>query len=316
MDNNTTTYESLSSEVGDMLMHSIYTRSYNELLAKELNKTKAIFINQIHYWTTVLRNEEHYHEGRYWVYESYKSWQKQFPSMTARQIQNILISLEEDGYIYVGNFNKKDYDKTKWYAVNYDKVKETLLKQGQKTEDAVKPYEKISSPPYEKISIPPYEKSSSPIPNISIPKKSLPNNQKKINGAFRENALPVLDNNHIEDIHAYIAKTRERILSWNEVSDYADELCQALEHYYYRYWNAKKETHPPYSPSNMRKVCEVFVNYLGNNGILDMIDKYFETESMKENSDLRMLHFISDGITQNRAYETGQLDAIPHREFD
>jgi len=291
-------YETLSSEVSDMLMSSKYTRSYNELLAKELNKTKAIFINQIHYWTTILRDEKHFHEGRYWVYESYKSWQKQFPSMTTRQIQNILISLEADGYILVGNFNEKDYDKTKWYAVNYEKVKEVLLNQGKKQEDAKDPYEIISSPPYEKISIPPYEKSSSPIPNISIPNNSTPNNS--INScAFLENAP------RIDDLGLYMFHVRRAVMNSERIIS-KDKVVEAMEYFFRQYAIHKGENHIKLKKETIESIGEKLDVFADDLKI--MIDRYFSTDFREDYCSLS--HFASDNILELKAYETGALGPV------
>lgn len=282
-------------------------------LAILIGVDQTMMLCQIDFWIQNHQDDEHCKDGRYWIYESYDNWKEQFPYWGKTKIREIIRKLKEKNLIITGNYNKMSGDNTKWYTVNYDLL-DKIMSEKKRLDDTH--LSENGTGPLSESDTCHLSENGRPIPNISIPNKSLPKNQKKINGAFQENAQHILDNNHIENINAYIARTKERILQCDDLAPYADELCQAIEHYYYRYWNAKRENHPPYSPSNMRKVCEVFVNYLGNNGILDMIDKYFETESMKENSDLRMLHFISDGITQNRAYETGQLDAIPHREFD
>ena len=308
---NNTNYKDLSNEVGEMLTHSKYVRSYNELLAKELNKTKAILINQIHYWTTILRDEKHFHDGRYWVYESYKSWQKQFPSMTARQIQNILISLEEDGYILVGNFNEKEYDKTKWYTVNYEKVKEALSKQEQNQEKDHGAYEKISSPPYEKVSIPPYEQSSSPIPNISIPNNSIPNNSYIAWSEFEELK-------HRSPDH----KLRDRLFDFFGMDiDLINDMDEIITYFFEKYRITTGKNHE-YIVSDQsfekptRAIASVVMEF-GKHEVAGLIRRYFE-DFQSQPWRLSYWHFATNGILRNRMREEGHsqssIDSVLGKE--
>lgn len=81
----------------------------------------AIIIQQIHYWCE--KNREHnrnYYDGQYWTYNSFEQWQVQFPWISLRTLKTIFKKLEDGGYIKSGNFNQKKFDRTKWYALNYD----------------------------------------------------------------------------------------------------------------------------------------------------------------------------------------------------
>ena len=292
MNNTNIDYETLSSEVSDMLKHSIYTRSYNVILAKKLNKSKAAIINQIDYWTNILRDDKHFHDGRYWVRETYKEWNDQFPEMTIRGIQKTLLSLEEDGYIYVGNFNEKQYDKTKWYAVNYEKIKMVL--EG----NTEKPHEQSSSGSYEQSSLGVHEQSSSPIPKTSIPNNSIPNNS--INScAFLENAP------RIDDLGLYMFHVRRAVMNSERIIS-KDKVVEAMEYFFRQYAIHKGENHIKMKKETIESIGEKLDVFADNLKI--MIDRYFSTEFREDYCSLS--HFASDNILELKAYETGALGPV------
>lgn len=78
---------------------------------------KAIILQQIHYW---LQRSNNIEEGHRWVFNSVKNWQKQFPWLTEKTVQRYLRNLCEMGLLITGNFNKANFDRTKWYRINYD----------------------------------------------------------------------------------------------------------------------------------------------------------------------------------------------------
>lgn len=86
---------------------------------------EAIVLNQLNYW--IERNKDanrNFHDGYYWVYNSYESWKKQdFPVWSATKIKRIFTSLESKGIILSANYNKLAIDKTKWYTIDYEKLK-------------------------------------------------------------------------------------------------------------------------------------------------------------------------------------------------
>lgn len=92
-------------------------------LAKMLGLNEAIIIQQIRYWLTYKeRNKQDYHNGRYWVYNSYENWEKQFPFWSIATIRRTIKNLEEKGVLISGNFNKKSFDRTKWYTIDFEKL--------------------------------------------------------------------------------------------------------------------------------------------------------------------------------------------------
>lgn len=91
--------------------------SFNVEIAKEFGILEAVLIDNIAFW--IIRNkanEENFHDGRTWMYNSVKAFQELFPYASIGQIRRALNHLVEEGILITGNFNEKQYDRTLWYA--------------------------------------------------------------------------------------------------------------------------------------------------------------------------------------------------------
>lgn len=86
-------------------------------LVKMIGLNEAVVLQQIHYW---LIQKKNFRDGRYWIYNSYPEWEKQFPFWGERTIQRIFRSLENQELLDVGNYNEHNFDRTKWYTIRYD----------------------------------------------------------------------------------------------------------------------------------------------------------------------------------------------------
>ncbi|OCA86046.1 hypothetical protein A8F94_14490 [Bacillus sp. FJAT-27225] len=93
----------------------------NPTLAVKIGLNEAIVLQQIHYW---LKKKLHIIEGRSWVYNTYKEWNQQFPLWSESTIKRVFKTLENLGYVISGNFNKSKLDQTKWYTIDYEKLRE------------------------------------------------------------------------------------------------------------------------------------------------------------------------------------------------
>ncbi len=96
-------------------------------LAVVVGLEEAIVLQQIHYW--VRRKQESgqdYKKGRYWVYNSYGEWQKQFPFWSETTVRRIIKRLKDSGLLLADNFNKAKFDNTKWYTIDYDKLEQRI----------------------------------------------------------------------------------------------------------------------------------------------------------------------------------------------
>lgn len=86
-------------------------------LAEKYGILEAILLN--YFWHWIKKNEAnntHFHDGRYWTYNSVKAFCELFPYASTKMIRNALSKLVNEGLLMTGNYNKLPFDQTKWYA--------------------------------------------------------------------------------------------------------------------------------------------------------------------------------------------------------
>ncbi|MEA3318097.1 MAG: hypothetical protein U9R54_09085 [Bacteroidota bacterium] len=87
---------------------------------------EAIILQQIHYWLKInKRTNKNFHNSRYWVYNTYSQWQETFTFFSVSTIKRTFKSLKKQKLIITNNYNKKKYDRTIWYTIDYKQL-ETL----------------------------------------------------------------------------------------------------------------------------------------------------------------------------------------------
>ena len=99
-------------------------------LAEKVGLNEAIVLQQVQYWLAINErnnNEDHFHDEKWWTYNTKKDWQRQFPWWSEATVKRILKSLREKGLLLATNeYNKIGYDRTLWYTIDYDKLNALL----------------------------------------------------------------------------------------------------------------------------------------------------------------------------------------------
>ena len=93
-------------------------RYFNTCIASAYGIDAAILFEDIR--VEALRSEaagSNFHDGRYWMKRSVKSFAEEHPYLTSRAIRRALDSLEHAGLIVTGCFNRHPCDHTKWYSL-------------------------------------------------------------------------------------------------------------------------------------------------------------------------------------------------------
>ena len=104
--------------------------SFDVEVAKEVGVIAAILFQNIAFWCQHSKaNGNHFHEGRYWTYNTNKAFCEIFPYMSSKAIRNGLNKLVDAGMIVTGNFNERTYDRTIWYALS--QKGECIFQKGQ-----------------------------------------------------------------------------------------------------------------------------------------------------------------------------------------
>lgn len=109
-------------------------------LAQVIGLNEAIVLQQIHYWLETYKEakkSDHYRDGKWWVYNSKKEWVSNFPWWSESTIWRTLTALRESKVVKVTNYNRKGYDRTLWYTIDYAILSkwENLFSQNDKMGD-------------------------------------------------------------------------------------------------------------------------------------------------------------------------------------
>lgn len=176
--------------------------SFDTEVAEVVGVVPAVLYKNIQYWCEKNQtNEESFHDGLYWTYNSISAFQKQFPYLTKNQINTALNKLVEAGYIAKGNYNKAQYDRTIWYA----DLKQNAFMKNQKSI-----YEKTEMDFGKNINV--IMENHKPIPNI----KSNTNSNIKTNDIERkkesyDSILAEMVKPELHDIYIEFIKMRKLI---------------------------------------------------------------------------------------------------------
>lgn len=98
----------------------------NPSFSEKLGLVESVIFCKIKDWVEVnKRQNRNFKEGKYWTYNSIREWkEKEFAYLKENEIRYAIKKLERAGYILSNNFNAKKSDRTKWYTINDEKIKE------------------------------------------------------------------------------------------------------------------------------------------------------------------------------------------------
>lgn len=87
-------------------------------LAVAIGLNESIILLQLDFW---IGQSDNFQDGRYWTFQSLRDMrEKAFGYLGLATINRAVLSLEEQGLIIVGNYNKRKGDTTRWFALNPD----------------------------------------------------------------------------------------------------------------------------------------------------------------------------------------------------
>jgi len=95
-------------------------------VAVKLGLTGALFMQQLHYLSVSKKTNGVMHDGFKWVYNTLEQWQGFFPFLSTKTISRTIQNLEELGVLQSKSLRKTKNDRTKFYRVVYDKLKDIL----------------------------------------------------------------------------------------------------------------------------------------------------------------------------------------------
>lgn len=91
---------------------------FNINVAKEYGIATAVILDNMSFWIEQNRaNRRHFHDGKYWTYNSKRAMAELFPYLSERQIDYTMGKMIKEELIITGNYNENQQDRTLWFAI-------------------------------------------------------------------------------------------------------------------------------------------------------------------------------------------------------
>lgn len=260
-------------------------------LATKIGLNEAIVLQQVHYWIEIERKtkdteviQKHFHNGKWYVFNTYEQWHEQFPFWSLSTLKRIIASLEKRKLLISDNFNRFGYDRTKWYTIDY-KVLEDLENQ-----ESVKMTQWNAS----KCTNAKYQNDTTN--TIDYP---LTTSKEYIKCTMVQKPSVCTTDYSYDVVEKQIRKICELYFSdvdANSIIDIVLYYCNRYEKYFYKH-------HPKLKNEHFKRIIKfISQSDYGTDIYKDLIDKHFDTKYGKS-IDFNMLHFFTEGIIENRSYE-------------
>lgn len=279
-----------------------YTIPISVKIASAIGANEAIVIQQIHYWIDMFsksNNEEvkskHFHDGRWWVYNTYDKWHEQFPFWSVKTIQRMFGRLKDMNVIIVGEYNKIKYDHTKWYTINYE-VLETLV-------NIDKDKMTISN----RTNCPYRTGQIDPTNTIDYTKTSLSIDY-QLEDSYRHFS-PKVEKRTLLNFNIVERQIRKSCKN-NGYDSYSDDMVETFRYFYQMYKDRTGNEHNKLSQDNIDNVVNNLILNMSeccgdfnSDGAEIMIDNYFDTR-FEDGCNYSIIHFSCEDIIKNRFYQT------------
>lgn len=265
-------------------------------LATSIGLNEAIVLQQLHYWIqNKQKAQKSYFDGRFWVYNTYEQWQKQFPFWSISTIRRTIYRLEKQNLILSRNYNRAGFDKTKWYSINYEALNQRISKivfTSDQDEQTICSNRADTYSQFDQANTIDYTETSKP------------------------DILEMYKGSELQ------TSSHQAPFDWQSLEKQIEETCAGLkidncnpyimiiEYYFTVYRQVLHKEHPRLSMKAMNAVicairdgCEMLQdNPLDVEAYKEMIPRHFQTKY--QGCDYHICHFMTEGIRNNRFYET------------
>lgn len=262
-------------------------RMYDVELACIIGDRPATLLNQVHYWLEITSKiddkdimAKHYHDGKWWIYNTFEQWHEQFPYWSIITIKRIIAKLEDLNLLISGNYNKYGYDRTKWYTINYD-----VLNSLKKNHSIKMIQSKVSECHNGK-----YQNDTT---NTIDYLHNTSTKNTNYNNAFFEKQKSVI---YSVD---YVKRHIDKICTDLGYERYSEDIQHIFEYYFSKYEDFTDRNHPRLSNNNLTALIDKIANGISDifpdnlDYYEDMIDRHFEIEH-GYNIDWNINHFLDE----------------------
>lgn len=108
---------------------------FNVEVAEKYGMAEAVILEGMSFWCrSNAANGRNIHDGLAYTYNSIRALHELYPYLSEKKIRGAIATLERGGLLVSGCFNKKPYDRTKWYAVTekgFSEMGDSILTKGQ-----------------------------------------------------------------------------------------------------------------------------------------------------------------------------------------
>lgn len=126
-----------------------FIRGVGSVAARYGLEEAVLLESMIFWWRTNRANNQNFHDGRWWTFNSVRAYTNIFPWWSEKQIRRILSSCVEQGALLEGCYNAEPRDRTKWYTPGDDLLE---LYGESETGNSDFPNGQMESPKREKLS--------------------------------------------------------------------------------------------------------------------------------------------------------------------
>lgn len=120
---------------------------FEQSWAEAFGLNESIFLGKLDAWLEHNQDNGHnFRDGHYWAYNTIQVWRdKYFTFWSKRTVERVISNLEEQGILICARYNKKGYDKTKWYRIDYQALSAKLTDSSIRQNDGIKT-DKVAEP--------------------------------------------------------------------------------------------------------------------------------------------------------------------------
>lgn len=86
---------------------------------------RAVILQQIHFHLESPKSGKLI-GGHKWIWNTYNEWAEELPFWQPRTVRKWMTKLEDEGLIVTGQFDKADWNRRKYYRIDYDRFKQVL----------------------------------------------------------------------------------------------------------------------------------------------------------------------------------------------
>lgn len=246
-------------------------------LAERIGLNEAIVVQQVHYWIEKNKAyDRNKRDGRYWTYNTYSEWQKQFPFWSMSTVKRIISGLESQGILLSSNYNKSSIDRTKWYTIDYDTLSKCMEISSESPLCQIDPMEGVKLTP--------------PIPDTNY--TDINNNNPNMNRA----AMPL----HGSAVYDSTSSHVKVDAVWDE------DTLDFMRWYYDTYAVKRHVKHPKLTEVQKRRVHDTLLAFDSDTDYLCKLALCFFANV--KHTDYNIRHFATAGILELRQIEAMGVD--------